>query len=122
MLHCTVEAEMLYSFNKYFLFLLFPLHTHARMHAHTHTHTHTHTQPLGYRHCKTVISGWQKSEEMRRLLTSPSEEEGERNRRQYFMEKFEVHKPCCLHGDNVVSMVMVLVNVEMYLCPLCPMH
>ena len=60
------------------------------------THPHTtpytqHTQPIGYRHCKTVVSGWQKSEVMRHLLSSAIEEEGEQTRRRYISEKFEVY-------------------------------
>lgn len=48
------------------------------------------SQPLGYRHCKAVIGGWQKSEKLRHLLTDRSEEERDKKRRQHLMEKFEV--------------------------------
>ena len=48
-------------------------------------------QPLGYHHCRTVVSGWQKSENMRSLLSdSVGEEEREKKRRQHLLEKFEV--------------------------------
>ena len=52
---------------------------------------YTCTQPLGYHHCRTVVSGWQKSEKMRSLLSdSVGEEEREKKRRQHLLEKFEV--------------------------------
>ena len=48
-------------------------------------------QPLGYHHCKTVVSGWKMSEKMRWMLSdSIGEEEREKRRRQHLLEKFEV--------------------------------
>ena len=69
---------------------------------HTPSHPHSSTQPLGYRHCKALISSWQKNSEMSHLLSGPCKEdrEKERTRRQLLMEKFEVYhstpSPVCV--------------------------
>ena len=62
-------------------------------------------QPLGYHHCRTVVSGWQKSEKMRPLLSdSVGEEEREKRRRQHLLEKFEV----CCRSSGGFSMALSL--------------
>ncbi len=48
------------------------------------------SQSLGYHHCQTVVSGWQKSQHMKHIFTGSNEEERESKRRQHLLEKFEV--------------------------------
>ena len=69
-------------------------------------------QPLGYQHCSTVISGWQKSDKLKHLFcTSVGEEEREKKRRQHLLEKFDVsvyQEWCLTHSLIPLSLSLLL--------------